>query len=238
MRKVNRLQRLARQEEQNIIKRIVILSAVSLFIIFIFFTTGIPFLGRFADLMDTVFKKGDEDISSNAPVQAPILDSLPPATNESNLTVTGFSNNAVKVEIYVSGEKFGETNVENGRFSLDSVQLEKGDNEIKAKAFDDAGKESDFSRSMIIIYDNKEPLLEITSPTDGQDVTGNNRVNVEGKTENDAQVYANGFLANVLADGNFVVTIPLSEGENEIEVKASDEAGNTEIAKIKINFRK
>lgn len=238
MRKVNRLQRLARQEEQNIIKRIVVLSGVSLLIIFIFFTTGIPFLGRFADLMDTVFKRSDEDVSSNAPVQAPILDSLPPAVNNSKLKVSGFSNNAARVEIYKDSEKIGEAKVESGRFSFDDVQLENGENELKVKAFDDSGNESDFSQAKIVIYDNKEPLLEITSPSDGQDITGNNRVKVDGKTEEDAQVYANGFLANVLTDGKFEVTIPLSEGENQIEVKASDEAGNTEIAAIKVNFRK
>lgn len=238
MRKVNRLQRLARQEEQSIIKRIVVLSAVSLLIIFIFFTTGIPFLGRFADLMDTVFKKSDQDINSDTQVQAPILDSLPQATNDSNLKITGFSNNASRVELFLDSEKIDEVNVEGGRFSFEDVKLEDGENELKAKAFDSSGKESEFSQTKIIIYDDEEPSVEITSPTDGQDITGNNRVKVEGKTEEDAQVYANGFLANVLTDGKFEVTIPLSEGENQIEVKASDEAGNTEIATIKVNFRK
>lgn len=239
MRKVNRLQRLARQEEENIIKRIFILSAVSLVIIIIFFTTGIPFLGKFADLLDVVFKNNaNENTVSSVPVQAPIIDSLPPATNNENLTITGFSNNAQKVEIYLDGEKIGEINVEAGRFKFDDVKLRDGENEITAKAYDSGGNASEFSQLKQVVLDKKEPTLEVSAPSDSQDITGNNRVKVEGKAEKDAQVYVNGFLANVSSEGKFEVQIPLTEGENVIEVKAYDEAGNTKVVNLKINYRK
>ena len=50
------------------------------------------------------------------------------------------------------------------------------------------------------------------------------------------RILANGFLANVGSDGKYEVTIALSEGENTIEVKAIDSAGNTSVAKIKVDF--
>jgi len=238
MRKVNRLQRLARQEEESIIKRIFILSAISVVIIIIFFTVGVPFLGKFADLLDVVFKTNKNDVTTAAPVQAPIIDTLPSATNNINLTVTGFSNNASRVEIYLDSQKQGVAVVAAGRFKVDDIKLHDGENEITAKAFDDEDNASEFSQSKKIILDKKEPLLEVSTPVDSQEISGNNRVKVGGKTEKDAQVYANGFLANVSAEAEFEVQIPLKEGENIIEVKASDEAGNSKIVSIKVNFRK
>ncbi len=78
----------------------------------------------------------------------------------------------------------------------------------------------------------------IDTPIEGQNFSGNNRVKVNGQTEKNAQVFASGFLANVDSDGKFDVTIPLAEGENNVEVKAIDDAGNVKIVKLKVNFQR
>lgn len=239
MRKINRIQRLAGREEKDVIKRIFVLSVISLLIIVLFFTTGIPFLGKFADLMDSVFGKSKQDVNSSVVVvQAPIIDILPKFTNSSTITVSGFSSNAVRVEIYVDSQKAGETTVDSGRFKYENLKLLEDDNNISAKAFDASGRESDLSETVKIVYSNKEPKLEVISPSESQEFSGNNRIKVEGMTQKDAQVFANGFLANVSVDGKFDVTIPLTEGENNVEIKAVDEAGNTKIVTVRVVFRK
>ncbi len=239
MRKINRIQRLAGREEKDVIKRIFVLSVISLLIIVLFFTTGIPFLGKFADLMDSVFGNNKQDVNSSTIVpQIPIIDTLPKFTNSSTITVTGFSSNSVRVEIYNDGQKTGETSVDSGRFKYENLKLSEGENDISAKAFDTNSGESDFSETAKIIYSSTEPKLEITAPFDSQEFSGNNRIKVEGTSQKDAQVFANGFLANVSVEGKFDVTIPLVEGENNLEIKAVDEAGNTKIVTVKVVFRK
>jgi len=238
-RKINRLERLARREEQSIVKRIVVLSVISLVIIIIFLTAGIGLLGKFADLADLVFKnKTQGSASINVNVQAPILDDLQKFTNKSTITVSGFSNNASRVEINLNGKKAAETNVDSGRFKYEDLKLSDGDNEITAKAFDANNNQSDFSQAETVNFSNKEPKLEVSTPADGQTISGNNRISVQGQTQKDAQVFANGFLANVLQDGKFDVIIPLSEGDNNIEVKAVDQAGNEKTISLKVRFNK
>lgn len=239
MSKINRRQRLAGREERDVIKRIFVLSVISLFIIVLFFTTGIPFLGKFADLMDSVFGKNKQDaIVSTASAQTPIIDTLPKFTNNSSITVTGFSSNAVKIELYLEGQKIGETTIDSGRFRYENLKLQEGENNISAKALDANNLASDFSEPVKIVFSSKEPKLEVTSPSESQEFSGNNRIKVEGATQKDAQVFANGFLANVSVEGKFDVTIPLVEGENKIEIKAVDEAGNTKTTTVKVVFRK
>lgn len=239
MRKVSRTQRLAGREEKDVIKRIFILSVVSLLIIVLFFTTGIPFLGKFADLVDLVFKNNKQDAATaTIVVQTPIIDALPKFTNNSSVVISGFSNNAARVEIFLNGQKAADATVDSGRFKYEDLKLKDGDNEITAKAFDGGNHSSDFSEAVNISFSSKEPTLNISSPTDGQEFSGNNRIKVSGQTQKDTQVFANGFLANVSVDGKFDVIIPLMDGENNVEIKAVDEAGNTKTVTVKVTFRK
>lgn len=237
-RKINRIDRLARSEEKDIVKRIFLLSFISVVIIIVLFTAGTSFLGKFADLVSSVSKKKSVQDAASSFIQTPVLDSLPQATNSASLKISGFSADGKQVDVYLGGEKVGGANIDNGRFTVSEIQLKTGENEIKVKALGDSGSSSDFSQSVKISYDKKEPQLEVITPTDGQNFSGNNKIPVEGKTEGDAQVFANGFLANVGSDGKFDVSIPLSEGENNVEVKAIDEAGNAKIIKLKVNYKK
>lgn len=235
----NRLERLAKREEKTVVKRIVFLSLFSVILIAILYTIGIPTLGKFADVLDTVFKSGDSTSPSVSQLpQPPVLDNLPKATNQGTITISGFSTNSSKVEVYLDSQKVADAQVNDGRFQFRDLKLSEGENRISAKAVNDANGTSEFSGEAKIVLDTKEPIIEITSPVDDQTFYGNNRIKVSGKAEKEDQVFANGFLANVDSDGNFEVTIPLSEGENQIEVKAVDVAGNTKTVSIKVNFRK
>lgn len=239
MKRVNRLQKIAEHQEKAVISRIFWLTAVSVILIFVIFTIGVNFLGNFADFLGTFFK-GSQSASENSDFvpPPPSVDSLPKATNN-NITISGSSIGAAKVEIYRDSNKVDEVEIVDGKFEFKDFRLNDGDNNLLLKALSDSGNASDFSQAILIVLDTKEPDLEVESPKDDQNFSGNNRIKVIGKTETDVQVLVNNFLANVNSDGKFEVTIPLeSEGENKIEVKAQDEAGNSKVKEIKVYFKK
>lgn len=67
--------------------------------------------------------------------------------------------------------------------------------------------------------------LTITSPKNGAKITSNS-VTVRGKTAPRAEVFVNEATSTADANGNFVVSLSLDEGENVIVVFANDIAGN------------
>lgn len=240
MKRVNRIQKLARHEEKAVISRIFWLTAVSVILIFVIFTVGVNFLGNFADFLTNLFKGNQstqEDSSFTPP--PPSVDALPKATNKDAITILGSAIGASKVEIYQDSSKINEIEVVEEKFEFVDFRLKTGENNLQFKAIASSGNTSDFSETIIIVLDTKEPDLEVESPTDNQHFSGNNRIKVIGKTEPDIQVLVNNFLANVNSDGKFEVTVPLEvDGENKIEVKAQDEAGNSKVKEIKVHFKK
>jgi len=234
-----RLERLSRREERKVVKRIVYLSVFSIILAVFLITLGIPLLGKFADFLNLVFRKNEiSQVVTNSKPRPPIIDLLPQATNSANLMISGFSEDDTKVVIYNDSQNAGETKVENGKFQFENLKLTDGQNEISAKAISKSGKESDFSQGVKVILDKEPPKLEVDTPSEGQSFSQDNRIKVSGKTDKNAQVYANGFLASVTADGNFEVLVPVLEGETTIEIKAIDDAGNTKIETRKVNFKK
>ena len=238
MKRYSRVERLARHEERNIIKRIFFLSIVSLVLVILLLTFGINILGKFADFLGAfIGNKNQQQTTSNAIPEPPRLDPLPHATNSARLAVSGYAQDG-KVLIFQDDETVGETEAQDGKFKYENVNLKTGENQISAKVVSTGNKESDFAPSQKIIFDKTEPKLEIETPVEGQSFSGDNRIKVSGKTDADSQVYANGFLAAVNSDGHFEVYVPLLEGESTIEIKAQDEAGNEKLEKRKVNFQK
>ena len=152
--------------------------------------------------------------------------------------MAGFAPVGNSIEVYLNEEKVDKVEIIEGKFEVLDIALQDGENRLRVKALDDSGNVSDFSQEAVVILDTEEPFLEVSSPSESQTFERDNRIKVEGKTEKDAQVFANGFLANVDFEGNFEVSIPLYEGDSEIEIKALDEAGNSKIIKVKVSFKK
>ncbi|MDP2632381.1 MAG: hypothetical protein Q8P25_01520 [Candidatus Curtissbacteria bacterium] len=236
MKRSLRIDRLARKEERATIRRIISLTIISVVLGAIFFGLGIPFLGRSADFIGGVFHR-NESASEDAPLP-PVLDDLPDATNSAKLTVGGFSSGGKTVEIFLDGEKVGAVDISDNNFKYEDLRLEEGDNNVYAKSVSESGKISDSSQSMVVVFDTKEPKLEIENPTEGQNFLANNRIRVNGTTDGDSQIYANGFLASTNPEGKFEVFVPVLEGETTIEIVALDPAGNKKVEKRKVNFKK
>src|SRR4030042_4595893 len=149
MKRINRVQKLARHEEKAVIKRIFWLSVVSIFLIGIIFTIGIPFLGKFADFLDTIFKVNDTENSiENKQIPSPILNELPHNVSDELITLSGFSSNSSRVEVYLNSDKTSEAEVNGGQFEILNFRLMLGENKIRLKAVDENGNSSDFSNEV------------------------------------------------------------------------------------------
>jgi biopolymer transport protein ExbD len=81
----------------------------------------------------------------------------------------------------------------------------------------------------------EEINLEITSPKDGEVVT-KSPVLVSGTTVGGADVSVNDAETKADVNGEFKVSIPLEEGENEIFVTANDQDGNYAESSVKITL--
>ncbi|MBI4037803.1 hypothetical protein HY382_02045 [Candidatus Curtissbacteria bacterium] len=237
MRKISRIERLAKKEEKETVKKIFLLSAISIVLAIGLITVGIGLVGRASELFSSLLGGKDKTVSQNTELRRPVFDALPEFTKETEMTVSGIGEDGSKILLYVNGDLTGEADVLDGKFKIDKVLLSEGDNNIYAIATI-GDVESQLSENHTIVVDKKEPKLEVETPFEGQAFTGNNRIRVAGKTDSDAQVYANGFLASVSMDGNFEVFVPVAEGETNIEIKSLDEAGNTKIESRKVSYKK
>lgn len=238
-RKIQRVNLLTKKEERTQVRKSFMLAFISIIIAFLIFSYGIGVLSGFAEILNKIFTNDkDSQTERSDLLQPPILDELPQATNSAKIKISGLSFQGKKALVFLNGEKVSETEVSADRFLFDDFSLKDGVNEIKAKSVGENNLESDFSVAFTIVLDKKEPEFIVDSPTEDQSFSGNNRISVKGKVEEDAQVLANGFLANVNTEGNFEVFVPLNEGDNEIEIKAIDIAGNIKSQKIKVHFSK
>ncbi|KAA3641684.1 MAG: hypothetical protein DWP92_00815 [Armatimonadetes bacterium] len=121
------------------------------------------------------------------------------------------------------------------------VELEKGKNLFRFKAFDEAGNHS--SRGVIVFYDQPEekededadttpPRFSITSPADGSE-THDKVIRVKGAVEPGAKVYHGDRKAHVDGD-NWKIDVELKKGKNVLTFKAKDRAGNRTTRSITV----
>ncbi|MCR4264387.1 MAG: hypothetical protein NUV98_06755 [Candidatus Roizmanbacteria bacterium] len=183
-------------------------------------------LSLFVDEMNT-----DTDNETNedaALLFAPIIDSVPTATNSARISISGFAENAQRVEIFVNdiSKKNVQVRESNSSFSTD-VPLYEGENSITIVAMDEKDNKSQPSSPIVVSYIADGPELILDSPEDNQEVKGNNGiVVVRGLTDTAADITINGRWVLVKDDGSFSYEYRLSEGDNEIKIVAEDSAGN------------
>ena len=172
------------------------------------------------------------------PPQVPIIAAPATATTQANLTLTGYGEPDSTIYFVVNGEQVGESTVgSDGTFTQD-IPLQEGPNAITAYAKDAAGNESQISHEYTVTLDTTAPSLDISEPQDGQSfrLATNQMITVKGTTEPRAKVTVNGSLTLADSEGKFSANYFLQEGETELTVVATDDAGNTTEKKIKVSF--
>lgn len=197
---------------------------------------GLPLLARLAVGLSLIRKDTNTvNESTNFSVFAPIIEPLPNATNSAMLQVSGISDKDRQINLSVNNEKTGETVTDDeGKFKFRGISLKDGANTISvtAKYKDQESLPASFS----IVFKKDPPRLEINSPSDGQTITGNADIYIEGVTDPDTRLSLNERLAIVDRNGNFRYQVKLNEGENSFKFKAEDEAGNSKESELKVRY--
>lgn len=166
------------------------------------------------------------------------LDNIPDATNSARIKVNGSVVNFDTVEFYINGDKVKETSlVSSDSFSEEVGDLKKGDNELYVIAKSKDQNEEKKSKIFTVTYISDKPKLEIKEPADNLK-TNNQYLNVSGSTDKNIYIKVNDLPVVVDAQGNFVTSVKLKEGENKINVEAQDVAQNTEEKILTVTYEK
>lgn len=226
--------RLEKETKRNLY---LILGGVAILLLIIF-TVGSNLLVNIS-----LFVENDPNISQatdtkTSVVAQPNIDPLPRATNSAQLTISGSAYSGNNVLLYINGKNTKKTKIEqDGTFIFENVELENGDNTIKAKALTKDNEESKFSSVITVHFSTQAPDLEISSPQEGDAVNKDrNPIQVNGKTSIDTNVTVNGFRATTDDQGNFSYRLSLRPGENIITVISTTKAGNRIEKQIKVSY--
>lgn len=195
-------------------------------------------MARFAtfltDLRKTSLPVESEDTTPPAP---PRLDSLPEATNQARIEISGVTESGASVILILNGKDEEVLANSEGHFSF-TFELIDGENYIALQARDEAGNESQKTGTVKVLFDDNPPSLEITRPQEGEAFFGSKQrqIVVEGKTDESASLTINDRFVLVENDGTFAFTTTLGEGENSFNLKAKDKAENLTEKTIKVTF--
>ncbi|MGB0651775.1 MAG: hypothetical protein ACPGQL_01110 [Thermoplasmatota archaeon] len=116
-----------------------------------------------------------------------------------------------------------------GSFAL-SLDLADGEHTVQLEATNGGGTES-LTKSFTV--DTVAPSLEVTAPLDGTETT-EIIATVEGTAEPGAQVTVDGRDASPDGAGVFSLVVSLHQGENVIDVVATDAAGNEATTSVTV----
>lgn len=224
------------QKKHTIIYSILGSIILILFLIFYglpLFTKYILYLGNTKQDVNNI--QPSDGLSYIAP---PVLDDSFNATNSAKITISGIAAKGQTVKLYTNGSIAGQQDTDDqGKFNFDNVILNNGNNTIQAKSF--AGsKESAFSNTLTIRYLNKGPNLTVTAPNGDETLSGgdNQTLHVQGSTDPNTNVTINGSWAIVNDNGSFTYDFPLQNGDNDIKIIATDQAGNTTTVEHHVTF--
>ena len=235
---MKRYSRLASVEERKNIKKAywyIILSILAL-IFLIFF--GLPTLVKFAGFIGDV-AKSDKPVEINdiTPPAPPQFDQIPEFTNIESIKIEGTSEDGAIIVIRSNNHSDEVVANSDGRFSF-IFNLNDGENSIDAKAIDSSNNESVQTKTYKIVFDNEEPILEISSPADGAEFfgSGQRQLSIKGTVNEKVDLTINGRVVSTKDDGSFSFATTLSEGENKFDIVATDPAKNETATSLTVTF--
>jgi len=138
----------------------------------------------------------------------------------------------------LNDQQVDKTVVENdNKFQFPTVTLTHGQNILKVKAVADETKESIYSNTDTVLYLKDPPSLAINKPSDGQGFSKSSSptISIEGTTDPNVKVIVNGLWAIVDTQGNYNYLYTLQDGDNDIKVVGTDDAGNQTTKEIHIH---
>ena len=220
-------------EEKTIYRRLAIIGGITLILLLVTWFWGISFV-RILGALGTTDSEDTNQVGFETPLQKPSITSLPEFTNKEKITISGATSPEAALTLFVNGIQSGNTTANgSGGFTFVNVNLKDGLNLLKIRATNTSGGTQE--NTELITLDKTKPKLEITTPSDDQIFPKNTKnVTIKGKTDPESEVYVNLIQAVTDQDGKFTHVLSLSTGENKIEVKSTDQAGNIKTVKISV----
>lgn len=234
---VSRLERKSRQKQLRQTFFWLLLTAV---VIFALFRWGIPaFINLAAFYAD--WQSGDIPIVADDTVPpAPPRIVIPyDATNSAELNLQGYTEPGATVQFFLNQEKVKEITAESdGQFLISDLELDKGYNWIYATAIDQAQNTSLESQKQLLVYDVSPPKLTVEKPTSGEQFygSGQKRIEIIGQVEDADRVSVNNRSVIISQNGSFSTFMTLEDGEQILEIKATDQAGNETVEEIVVTY--
>jgi hypothetical protein len=231
--------RRAKVEQKKLLRQTFFFLALAIVIAVVMLAVVVPGIIRvLGGLSSSTSPVVTEDLP---PLQPPVISAPVPATFSASLKLSGFAEKAATVVLVQNGQEAGQTTAQdNGAFQFD-VQLQKGENALSAYAKTSEKRQSAVSQEFKVVMDNELPKLEITDPKEGEkkSVQGkkNQSTSITGNTDPNTKITLNDRLAFVKADGSFTASFFLQTGDNEITIKATDQAGNVTEKKVTITYQ-
>ncbi len=176
--------------------------------------------------------------SQNSSLAPPILNIPYEATNTAQINISGYGTPGSKVKLFIDDEEKDTIDVsEDGSFSFEDISLNLGRNNIYSKTVDEEDKESLASKTLQLSYINDKPNLTISEPEDNKKIQGGDKkVKVSGKTDPGIKIFVSGSQVIISNDGTFSTDLPLTDGDNDLLIKAEDQAGNTTEIQRRVNY--
>lgn len=206
-----------------------------LIILLVFFA---PKLGVFFGFFSA--HKNDKDEFAAIKPNPPLLVNVPHAAKDYTVSLNGFAAAGLTINLFVNGPQVDTTTVgADGQFTFNNVTLIDGNNTIFARAIDKDNNQSDPSTQYTVVVDKEKPKIDIEYPKDGNTIRNlDKRVTIKGKVNKKATLIINDKTAVLRPDLTFEFLLGLIEGDNEIRIKATDEAGNENEEKIHVKYVK
>lgn len=228
--------RLARRNDETVTKKTVFMGFLTILFAILLIVFGLPLLIKFSVFLGNTKKSDDSSNKVVAPL-APRLVIPYEATNSASISINGFAETGVEVELFKNEISIGKTQVtENGDFAFKNITLDQGDNDFSAIASSEEAGSGDGSVPVVIAYDNESPSLKLTNPGESSLTVDYADFDIIGETEKDVSVTVNGKLATVDDNGKFKLKMQLNMGKNDIGVIAKDAAGNETKTTISITY--
>jgi hypothetical protein len=163
----------------------------------------------------------DEDIA----IPPPVLNIPFESTNSASLLINGYTTPDTKVEIYMDDDLKTTVDVKSdGSFSTDPKTVV-GD------------KKSLFSKNIKVYFNNEKPKLDVSSPTDNQEIKGGDKkIRVTGNTDSQNTVSINGSSVIVNGAGDFATDLNINEGDNTITIVATNQFNNSTSVERKVKY--
>ncbi|MEA2056326.1 MAG: hypothetical protein U9O78_01245 [Patescibacteria group bacterium] len=228
--------RLAKRKQKELAKQTIVLAFLAIAIIALFVFAILPAAIKiFFGILGADSSNLEQDLISP---QQPIINAPPIATNSATLSVKGYTEPQTIVHLVVNNQKQDKKEAgDQGEFEF-KVKLTKNSNKIGLYSQDKAENESEVSE-YLVTFDSQAPEIKLASPEDEAEFykVEDRVIEIKGETEANATVYVNNRLTYANEKGLFELRYPLNEGENKLEIKAIDLAGNEQKTEITVKYR-